>query len=47
MNAVMQACIHCDDIDSALEVFGEMSKLEGCGVDNITYGTLLKVKFTI
>ncbi|CAA2987901.1 pentatricopeptide repeat-containing At5g10690 [Olea europaea subsp. europaea] len=42
MNAVMQACIHCDDIDSALEVFGEMSKLEGCGVDNITYGTLLK-----
>ncbi|KAL2525364.1 Pentatricopeptide repeat-containing protein [Abeliophyllum distichum] len=42
MNALMQACVHCGDIDSALEVFGEMSKPGGCGVDNITYGTLLK-----
>lgn len=42
MNAVMQACVHCHDIDSALRVFDEMSKPEGCGVDDITYGTLLK-----
>ncbi|KAL0297400.1 UNVERIFIED_CONTAM: Pentatricopeptide repeat-containing protein [Sesamum radiatum] len=42
MNAVMQACVHCRDIESALRVFGEMSKPEGCGVDNVTYGTLLK-----
>ncbi|KAK4401088.1 Pentatricopeptide repeat-containing protein [Sesamum angolense] len=43
MNAVMQACVHCRDIESALRVFGEMSKPEGCGVDNVTYGTLLKI----
>lgn len=42
MNAVMQACVHCHDIDSALRVFDEMSKPEGCGVDDVTYGTLLK-----
>ncbi|PIN05028.1 hypothetical protein CDL12_22430 [Handroanthus impetiginosus] len=42
MNAVMQACVHCGDIESALRVFGEMSKPEGCGVDDVTYGTLLK-----
>ncbi|XP_073145429.1 pentatricopeptide repeat-containing protein At5g10690-like isoform X2 [Henckelia pumila] len=42
MNAVMQACVHCHDIESALGVFAEMSKPEGCGVDSITYGTLLK-----
>ncbi|KAL0327643.1 UNVERIFIED_CONTAM: Pentatricopeptide repeat-containing protein [Sesamum angustifolium] len=42
MNAVMQACVHCRDIESALRVFGEMSKPEGCGVDNVTYGTLLR-----
>lgn len=43
MNAVMQACVHCADIESALRVFDEMSGPEGCGVDNITYATLLKV----
>lgn len=43
MNAVMQACVHCHDIDSALRVFEEMSKPDGCGVDDVTYGTLLKV----
>ncbi|KAL2236149.1 UNVERIFIED_CONTAM: Pentatricopeptide repeat-containing protein [Sesamum indicum] len=43
MNAVMQACVHCRDIESALRVFGEMSKPESCGVDDVTYGTLLKV----
>ncbi|CAK9136769.1 unnamed protein product [Ilex paraguariensis] len=42
MNAVMQGCVHCGDIDSALRVFEEMSKLESCGVDNVTYGTLVK-----
>lgn len=43
MNAVMQACVHCRDIDSALRFFDEMSKPDGCGVDEVTYGTLLKV----
>ncbi|XP_009767366.1 pentatricopeptide repeat-containing protein At5g10690 isoform X1 [Nicotiana sylvestris] len=42
MNAVMQACVHCADIESALRVFDEMSGTEGCGVDYITYATLLK-----
>ncbi|KAK6129854.1 hypothetical protein DH2020_036440 [Rehmannia glutinosa] len=42
MNAVLQACVHCRDIESALRVFAEMSKPEGCGVDDVTYGTLLK-----
>ncbi|GFQ03685.1 pentatricopeptide repeat-containing protein at5g10690 [Phtheirospermum japonicum] len=42
MNAVLQACVHCHDINSALKVFDEMSKPEGCGVDEVTYGTLLK-----
>lgn len=43
MNAVMEACVHCGDVDLALKVFDEMIKPESCGVDNITYGTLLKV----
>ncbi|XP_048332396.1 pentatricopeptide repeat-containing protein At5g10690 isoform X2 [Ziziphus jujuba] len=42
MNAVLEACVHCGDIDSALKVFDEMIKPHGCGVDTITYGTLLK-----
>ncbi|KDP33451.1 hypothetical protein JCGZ_07022 [Jatropha curcas] len=42
MNAVMEACVHCGDIDSALRVFDEMSKPGSCGVDGVTYGTLLK-----
>ncbi|CAM8958603.1 unnamed protein product [Rhodiola kirilowii] len=40
MNAVLEACVHCDDIELALKVFDEMCA--GCGVDNVTYGTLLK-----
>ncbi|KAJ4835885.1 hypothetical protein Tsubulata_030865 [Turnera subulata] len=40
MNAVMEACVHCGDIDSALQLFDEMS--ESCGVDGVTYATLLK-----
>ncbi|KAF3447651.1 hypothetical protein FNV43_RR12838 [Rhamnella rubrinervis] len=42
MNAVLEACVHCGDIDFALKVFDEMIKPEGCGVDTVTYGTLLK-----
>ncbi|KAL8499460.1 hypothetical protein ACS0TY_022429 [Phlomoides rotata] len=42
MNAVMQACVHCHDIESALRLFDEMSRPEGCGVDDVTYGTILK-----
>lgn len=41
MNAVLEACVHCGDIELALKVFDEMSS--GCGVDNVTYATLLKV----
>ncbi|GFQ02103.1 pentatricopeptide repeat-containing protein at5g10690 [Phtheirospermum japonicum] len=41
MNAVLQACVHCHDIDFALKVFDEMSKREGCGVDEVTYGTTI------
>ncbi|XP_072987232.1 pentatricopeptide repeat-containing protein At5g10690 [Typha latifolia] len=42
MNAVMEACVHCGDINSALRVFEEMSKPVGCGVDSISYGILVK-----
>ncbi|KAL5782898.1 hypothetical protein ACOSP7_007927 [Xanthoceras sorbifolium] len=42
MNAVMEACVHCGDVDTAIKMFEEMSKPESCGVDNVTYGTLLK-----
>lgn len=43
MNAVMEACVRCGDIDSALRIFDEMRNREGCGVDTVTYATLLKV----
>ncbi|XP_021744120.1 pentatricopeptide repeat-containing protein At5g10690-like isoform X2 [Chenopodium quinoa] len=42
MNAVLEACVHCGDIDSALKVFDEMSKSRSCRVDSVSYGTLLK-----
>ncbi|XP_030541346.1 pentatricopeptide repeat-containing protein At5g10690 [Rhodamnia argentea] len=42
MNAVMEACVHCGDVDAALKIFEEMLKPESCGVDSVTYGTLLK-----
>ncbi|XP_052209423.1 pentatricopeptide repeat-containing protein At5g10690 isoform X2 [Diospyros lotus] len=43
MNAVLKACVYCGDVDSALRVFHEMSRdEESCGVDEITYATLLK-----
>ncbi|XP_057516537.1 pentatricopeptide repeat-containing protein At5g10690 isoform X2 [Amaranthus tricolor] len=42
MNAVLEACVHCGDVDSALKLFDEMSKSRSCRVDNVSYGTLLK-----
>ncbi|KAE9586487.1 hypothetical protein Lal_00044642 [Lupinus albus] len=43
MNAVMEACVRCGDIDLALKIFDEMkSPHQGCGVDTVTYATLLK-----
>ncbi|XP_050219588.1 pentatricopeptide repeat-containing protein At5g10690 [Mercurialis annua] len=42
MNAVVEGCVHCGDIDSALQLFDEMSNPGCCGVDGVTYGTLLK-----
>ncbi|XP_008466303.2 pentatricopeptide repeat-containing protein At5g10690 isoform X2 [Cucumis melo] len=42
MNAVLEACVHCGDIDLALRTFNEMSKPDSCGLDNVSYGTLLK-----
>ncbi|XP_030486649.2 pentatricopeptide repeat-containing protein At5g10690-like [Cannabis sativa] len=42
MNAVLEACVYCGDVQTALKIFDEMSKPGGCGVDTITYGTLLK-----
>lgn len=44
MNAAMMACVACKDIDRALALYDEMVKPDGCGVDNVTYGTLLKVR---
>jgi len=44
MNATMMACVACEDIDRALALYDEMVKPDGCGVDNVTYGTLLKVR---
>ncbi|KAJ1700456.1 hypothetical protein LUZ63_000235 [Rhynchospora breviuscula] len=42
MNAVLEACVHCGDVDSARKVFDEMSDPGGCGIDCISYGILLK-----
>lgn len=44
MNAAMMSCVACKDIDRALALYDEMVKPDGCGVDNVTYGTLLKVR---
>lgn len=43
MNAAVMACVACKDIDRALALYDEMVEPGGCGVDNVTYGTLLKV----
>ncbi|KAI3898999.1 hypothetical protein MKW92_011277 [Papaver armeniacum] len=42
MNAVMEACVHCGDVDSALRIFHEMEMPDNCGVDTISFGILLK-----
>ncbi|XP_029118705.1 pentatricopeptide repeat-containing protein At5g10690 isoform X1 [Elaeis guineensis] len=42
MNAVLEACVHCGDVDSAQRIFEEMAKPESCGVDSVSYGILLK-----
>jgi len=41
----MEACVRCGDIDSAIRIFVEMKKGDGCGVDTVTYATLLKVLY--
>lgn len=45
MNSVLEACVHCGDVNLALRMFGEMGEPGGCGVDSITYATILKVNF--
>ncbi|XWS72825.1 hypothetical protein CRYUN_Cryun02cG0073600 [Craigia yunnanensis] len=42
MNAVMEACVHCGDVDLALSIFHQMAQPHSCGVDTVTYATLLK-----
>ncbi|XP_039024314.1 pentatricopeptide repeat-containing protein At5g10690 [Hibiscus syriacus] len=42
MNAVMEACVHCGDVDVALNIFIQMTQPHSCGVDTVTYATLLK-----
>ncbi|KAG4944053.1 hypothetical protein JHK85_048699 [Glycine max] len=35
MNAVVEACVRCGDIDSAIRIFDGMKKRDGCGVDTL------------
>lgn len=42
MNAVIEACVRCGDIESAIRIFDEMKNPESCGVDTVTYATILK-----
>lgn len=42
MNAVMDACVHCGNVDLAYQIFQEMLKNGSCGVDTISFGILLK-----
>ncbi|KAK1275433.1 Pentatricopeptide repeat-containing protein [Acorus gramineus] len=42
MNAVVEACVRCGDVEAAFRVFSEMSGLGGPGVDEVTFATLLK-----
>ncbi|MQL90242.1 hypothetical protein Taro_022828 [Colocasia esculenta] len=42
MNAVMEACVHCGDVDAALVLFEVMAAADGCGVDSVSFATLLK-----
>ena len=43
MNAVLEACVSCGDVDLAVQLFEEMRGPMGCGVDSVSYGVLLKV----
>jgi len=43
MNSVLEACVHCGNIDLALRMFHEMAEPGGIGVDSISYATILKV----
>lgn len=43
MNAVLEACVSCGDVDLAVQLFEEMRGPMGCGVDGVSYGILLKV----
>ncbi|KAJ0985021.1 hypothetical protein J5N97_003377 [Dioscorea zingiberensis] len=42
MNAVMEACVHCGDVDSAIRIFEEMAKSQSSDIDDISYAILLK-----
>ncbi|XVF48184.1 hypothetical protein PTKIN_Ptkin03bG0170200 [Pterospermum kingtungense] len=42
MNAVVEACVHCGDVDMALNIYHQMTQPHSCGVDTVTYATLLK-----
>ncbi|CAM0951474.1 unnamed protein product [Alopecurus aequalis] len=42
MNAVLEACVSCGDVDLAVQLFEEMRGPMGCGVDSVSYGVLLK-----
>jgi pentatricopeptide repeat protein len=44
MNAVLEACVRCGDVDRALQLFEDMRGPRGCGVDGVSYGILLKVR---
>ncbi|KAM7261661.1 hypothetical protein ACFE04_020738 [Oxalis oulophora] len=45
MNAMMEACVRCRDVDLAVKVFHDMSQPDSCGVDTVTYGILLKSSY--
>jgi len=47
MNAVLEACVRCGDVDRALRLFEEMRGPNGCGVDGVSYGILLKVWYLL
>ena len=41
-NCVINACVKCNDIDKAWEIFEEMKKMKKYTPDLITYSTLIK-----
>lgn len=42
MNAVLEACVSCGDVDLAVQLFEDMRGPRGCGADGVSYGILLK-----